>query len=482
MTAVQTVATDTGSRATLSACIIARDESASLEGCLASVAFCDEIVLVDSGSTDRTTAIARAAGARVVEQPWLGFAAQRNVALDHATGTWVLEIDADERVTPELRREIERFLAASPNGAQGRVDLAGLPLREIFLGHPLGPAAKYPKYRHRLLRRGAYRHDEARTVHEGFIPEGAVQPLEGDLTHLLASTWSEAVADAWRYARLEAGQLQGRCTLVAWLTGALLRPAAKLLYRLMIDGGWRDGWPGLARISLDCATDTVVWTRHLLGRRGAELGASGVAGGAHYGSRRVRRGPLRALGVIADTSSAAEAECWLASAQAAGADVALIGPHTCVAGEPVDAHDGGVEPAGTHPGQAGEPVDAHDGGVEPAGTHPGQAVEPVDAHDGGVEPAGTHPGQAAEPIYSPLPGPVRVRQLARSGPLALIRALDAEDQLRPADAVVPFGWRARLLMRGVPGGLRGELSQITQETDPATVNWRVRESSAVDHR
>lgn len=439
MTAVPTVATDIESRATVSACIIARDEATALPGCLASVAFCDEIVLVDSGSTDATPAIARATGARVIEQPWLGFAAQRNVALDHATGTWVLEIDADERVTPELRVEIEQFLA---NGANAGVNLAGLPLREIFLGHPLGPSAKYPKYRHRLMRRGAYRHDEARTVHEGFIPGATVQPLEGDLTHLLASSWREALADAWRYARLEAGQLQGRCTPVAWLKGALLRPVAKLFYRLGIDGGWRDGWPGLARISLDCATDTVVWTRHLLGRRGAERGASGVAGDAHYGSRRVRWGSLRAVAVAADTSSAELAERWLERAQAGGADVALIRPHA-------GAGDG-------RSGDCGGPV--------------------RNAGGGPVSDARGAPGAGARG------GPVRVRALDHAGLLSLIRALDAEDQLRPVDAVVPFGRRARLLMRGVPSGLRGELSQITQETDPSAVNWRARGPSPVDFR
>lgn len=386
--------------ATLSACIIARDEAGNLPDCLASVAFCDEIVVVDSGSSDATVEIARAAGTLVVAQPWLGFAAQRNVALDHASCEWVLEIDADERVSAELRREIERFLAHPPDG----VDLAGLPLREIFLGRALGSSAKYPKYRHRLLRRGAYRHDEARTVHEGFIPEDVVQPFEGDLIHLLATTWSEAIGDAWRYARLEAGQLHGRRSPAAWVSGALVRPAAKLLYRLAIDGGWRDGWQGLARISLDCATDTAVWTRQLLGRRGSERGRSGVAGSAHYGSRRLRRGRVRVVGVAPDAGTAAAAERWLMSARAAGADVALIG--AC----------------------------------------------PVAAQ-----------------------GTIRVRSLRRLGLLALIRALDAEDQLRPIDTVVAFGWRSRMLLRGVPPGLRGELSDITQETDPETVSWTVRE-------
>ncbi len=441
MTSVPTVATDIESRATVSACIIARDEALRLPDCLASVAFCDEVVLVDSGSTDATTAIARAAGAHVIEQPWLGFAAQRNVALDHATGTWVLEIDADERVTPQLRAEIERFLAASRNGGSDAVNLAGLPLREIFLGRPLGPSAKYPKYRHRLLRRGAYRHDEARTVHEGFIPDGAVQPLEGDLTHLLASSWREALDDAWRYARLEAGQLQGRCTPVGWLKGALLRPIAKLLYRLAIDGGWRDGWPGLARISLDCATDTMVWTRHLLGRRGAERGASGVGDETHYGSRRMRSGALRVLGVATDAGSAEQAERWLADAHAAGADVALIAP-------------GSRE---TIARAARDRVPARD-----------RALELVDPH----VPAGSR--GADRDI------PVRLHTLARVGPVALIRALDAEDQLRPVNAVVAFGRKARLLVRRVPSGLRGEMPQITQETDPVTVNWRVRETSPAD--
>src|SRR4051812_37368195 len=152
----------------LSACIIARDEQAHLPDCLASVAFCDEIVVVDSGSRDATREIARAAGATVVDQPWLGYGAQRNVAIDHAAGAWILEVDADERVSPELRAEIEAFVADAPAG----VDLGGLPLRDVFLGRPLGPSAKYPKYRHRPFRRHAYRHDQHRAGHEGLIPAG----------------------------------------------------------------------------------------------------------------------------------------------------------------------------------------------------------------------------------------------------------------------------------------------------------------------
>jgi glycosyltransferase involved in cell wall biosynthesis len=392
VTGAQTTSNGAQAPATISACIIARDEAEQLSECLASVAFCDEIVLVDSGSTDATVDIAHAAGARVVEQPWLGFAAQRNVALDHARGEWVLEVDADERVSPRLRAEIEAFLAAPPPD----VDLGGLPRRNFFLGRALGPSAKYPQYSHRLLRRNAHRHDEARTVHEGLVPHGAVHPFAGDLLHLLARSWSEAVGDAWRYARLEAGQMQAERSLPAFLTGAVARPSAKLAYRIAVDGGWRDGWRGLTKIALDCATDSVVWTRHLLNRRGSERGHSGVVEDTHYGSRKFRQGNLRILGVATDPRAAARAGDWLAAAAQSGADATLLGA-------------------------------------------------PV----------------------APPPG-VRVHPVAHLGPLALIRALDAEEQLRPLDAVVAFDWRARLLLHAVPPGLRGCLPRLTPQADPHT--------------
>src|SRR5919199_91752 len=224
-------------RPTLAACLIVRDEEERLPGALASVAFCDEIVVVDSGSRDATAAIARAAGARVVENPWPGFAAQRNVALDHATADWVLEIDADERVTPALEEAIRAFLADPPAG----VDLAAMPRRDIFLGRRLFRAATYPGYRFRMLRRGAYRHDETRTVHEGLLPRGRVWSLGGDLEHLLATNWREVVTDMVRYARLESRMVPRPVVGRTAAIGLLARPAAKFAYRLVIGGGWRDG-------------------------------------------------------------------------------------------------------------------------------------------------------------------------------------------------------------------------------------------------
>lgn len=161
---------------TLTACVIVRDEEGRLPACLESLSFCDEVVVVDSGSRDRTREIAAEAGAQVFESPWRGFAAQRNVALDRASGSWVLEVDADERVSPELAAEMRALLDDPPAG----VRMAAIPMRDLFLGRPLGPSARYPRYRHRLFRRGAFRHDESRTVHEGLWPDGPTVPLKGD--------------------------------------------------------------------------------------------------------------------------------------------------------------------------------------------------------------------------------------------------------------------------------------------------------------
>ncbi len=362
-----------------------------LGDCLDSVAFCDEVIVVDSGSTDETVALARGRGAQVLHQPWLGFAAQRNVALDAATGQWVLEVDADERVSSPLRSEIEEFLGT----VAPAFDLAAIPRREMLLGRALGPAAKYPKYSHRLLRRDAYRHDELRTVHEGIVPEGAVYPLGSDLVHLFAASWRERCGDAFRYARLEAAQLDAPRTPGRFVSGALLRPSAKFLYRMGIDGAWRDGLLGVGNVAVDCATDTAVWLVYLFGAGSGRSGRSGVPAGAHYGSRSIHRGSPRLVGVALGSSATTRAAQWLQAVAMEGADVALISNVPRIA--------------------------------DTAG--------------------------------------VRERKLKSAGPLQLIRALDAEQQLRPIDSVVAFGRLARVAARFLPPQLRGHATGV-QSSDP----------------
>ncbi|MHB8060729.1 MAG: glycosyltransferase family 2 protein, partial [Gaiellaceae bacterium] len=232
-------------RATISACLIVRNEERALPDALASLGFCDELIVVDSGSTDATREIALRAGAKVSENPWPGFAAQRNLALGKATSDWVLELDADERVTAELRSAIEAFLL-SP--ASEQYEIAAMPIQQLFLGKTLDGSARYPDYRHRLFRRDAYRHDETRSVHEGMTARGPVWVLEGDLLHLLAGSVGEAVRDTVRYARLEAEQIAPSRSLPTVFTGLVLRPPAKWLARMFAFRGWRDGPRGWLKI------------------------------------------------------------------------------------------------------------------------------------------------------------------------------------------------------------------------------------------
>jgi hypothetical protein len=297
--------------------VITRDEERRLPACLASLAFCDEVVVVDSGSRDATVAIARAAGARVVENAWPGFAAQRNVAAGHAAGPWVLEVDADERVTRALAAEISAFLAAPPPG----VDIAGMPIRELFLGRALGPAANHPNYRLRLFRRDAYRHDERRTVHEGLEPRGRAWAFEGALEHVLAESRREALADLRAYARLEARQVAAPRGTGALVRAIVLRPAAKAAYRLLLRGAWRDGPQGIAKVLLDSASDALVWVHSARARRG-EPGALGS--GAHFGHGRRHQGAARVVALAGGARASADAADWLARARAAGGDVALV--------------------------------------------------------------------------------------------------------------------------------------------------------------
>lgn len=386
------------SRERLSACLIVQDEQERLAAALESVAFCDEVIVLDGGSTDRTVEIARAGGARVIENPWPGFAAQRNLALDAATGEWILEIDADERVSEELRASIEGLLAAEASD----VEMAVCPLRNHFLGRPLGPSAKYPGYRARMFRRGAYRHDEARMVHEGIEPRRRPFVLGGDLEHELAGTLREALLDAWRYARLESRHLARPARVDGYLTGIVLRPIAKLLYRSILEEGWRDGWRGLLKISLDVASDALVWTLVLL--RGQPASTSGAARTEHFGRRP--NGSVKVVAVASGEEGIRAATSWLAGLQKHGLDVALI----------------------------------------TAGASPTEHVRSA-------------PGEADEGLT--------VHHLDHLLPLAVMRALDVEMQLRTTDAVVAVGGRARLLWRLLPRTLRPEIPQLGIDVDPA---------------
>jgi glycosyltransferase involved in cell wall biosynthesis len=160
----------------LSAIIITKNEAANVAACLESVAFCDERIVVDSGSDDDTVEIAVAAGATVVTHAWAGFGAQKNFALSQARGDWVLSIDADERVSASLAAEIlSTIRAASAAG----YEIARL---STFLGRPMRHSGWFPDYVLRLFRREKARFSDD-LVHERIICEGSVGRLSGVLDH-----------------------------------------------------------------------------------------------------------------------------------------------------------------------------------------------------------------------------------------------------------------------------------------------------------
>jgi glycosyltransferase involved in cell wall biosynthesis len=227
----------------LSVALVTRNEEDRLRACLESVVWADEIVVVDAESEDKTVAIAQEFTDRVVVRPWPGYAAQKNTALDLATGDWVLSLDADEVVSPELRAEIARVLAAD-----GPADGYTVPRRNIFWGRWVRHGGLYPDRQLRFFRRGRGRF-VARAVHESVRVEGRVEPADGHLEHRSYRDVSDFLARADRYSTLAAEEAvaQGRRARVSDL---LLRPLGRFLAMYVVQGGFLDGWRGFLLATL----------------------------------------------------------------------------------------------------------------------------------------------------------------------------------------------------------------------------------------
>jgi glycosyltransferase involved in cell wall biosynthesis len=230
-------------RLRLSVALVTRNEEDRLRACLESVVWADEIVVVDAESEDKTVAIAQEFTDRVVVRPWPGYAAQKNTALDLATGDWVLSLDADEVVSPELRAEIARVLAAD-----GPADGYTVARRNIFWGRWVRHGGLYPDRQLRFFRRGRGRF-VARAVHESVRVEGRVEPADGHLEHRSYRDVSDFLARADRYSTLAAEEAvaQGRRARVSDL---LLRPLGRFLAMYVVQGGFLDGWRGFLLATL----------------------------------------------------------------------------------------------------------------------------------------------------------------------------------------------------------------------------------------
>ncbi|MDO8989257.1 MAG: glycosyltransferase family 2 protein [Sideroxyarcus sp.] len=238
----------------LSVILITKNEAANIRECLQSVEWADEIIVVDSGSTDDTVAIARAMGVKVYEHDWPGFGRQKNRALGYATSDWVFSIDADERVTPELRAELEQVMR------EGTADGYFCPRLSQFCGTYIHHSGWYPDYVLRLFRRGAGRFSDS-LVHESVQLTGRSARLKNPLLHYSYLTMDDVERKVEHYSSAAAQQMfeKGKRTTLA---GAATSAGWAFVRTYLLRLGVLDGSAGL-NIALMNARTTFLKYRKL---------------------------------------------------------------------------------------------------------------------------------------------------------------------------------------------------------------------------
>ena len=254
------MATPAHDKLPLTVAIIALNAAGQIGPCLASVDFADEILVVDSGSTDETGEIARRAGARVEFKEWLGFGRQKQHAVSIAKHDWVLCLDVDERVTERLARSVREAMG------DPRYRAYRMARRNRFLGRWLGHGEGYPDWAVRLFHRAhaSWSNDE---VHEAVLTTAEVGRLEGDLLHDSAEDVATYMTKQNRYTTLHAEALfkQG-VRASAWRLAA--SPIARFVKFYFMRLGFLDGGAGFAHIVIGCHTSFLKYLKLLELQRG----------------------------------------------------------------------------------------------------------------------------------------------------------------------------------------------------------------------
>ena len=223
----------------VSATIVTLNEEKNLARALGSLSCCDELLVVDSGSDDRTVAIAEEHGARVIQRDWSGYADQKNFAAQSAQHEWILSLDADEELSDLLAAQIRRLKSAKPD-----VDAYRFPRRARYLGKWIRHSGWYPDPKVRLYDRnkakwvGGY-------VHESVVVNGRIGMLQGDLLHYTCDTIANHIQTVDRYTTLAADELLARGRRVGWLD-LCLAPVWTSLKTYFLKLGFLDGVEGLA--------------------------------------------------------------------------------------------------------------------------------------------------------------------------------------------------------------------------------------------
>ena len=230
----------------LSVILITKNEAANIRDCLQSVAWADEVIVVDAGSTDATQVIARQMGAQVYVHDWPGFGPQKNRALGYASKEWVFSIDADERVTPELRAEIEQMMR------DGKTDGYYCPRLSQFCGKFVRHCGWYPDYVLRLFKRGAGRFSDS-LVHESVLLTGTTAKLSHSLLHYSYLTQVDVERKVEHYSTAAAQQMLQAGKRSSWL-GAALSAGWAFVRTYIVRLGVLDGSVGWNIASMNART------------------------------------------------------------------------------------------------------------------------------------------------------------------------------------------------------------------------------------
>jgi glycosyltransferase involved in cell wall biosynthesis len=222
----------------VTATVITFNEAANIQAALESLAWADEIIVVDSESSDATVAIARQFTDRVMVRPWPGYVAQKNFAAEQASHDWIFSLDADERVSPALAAEVGLVTKGGRAAAGYRV-----PRVTFHLGRWIRSTDWYPDYQLRLYDRRRARWS-GRYVHESVRADGPVIDLRGELLHYAYRDLAHHLQTMDRYTTLAARQMFEEGRRAGWLDLALHPPAA-FVRNYVLRGGFRDGVPGL---------------------------------------------------------------------------------------------------------------------------------------------------------------------------------------------------------------------------------------------
>lgn len=243
----------------LSAIVITKNEADNIGDCLDSLAFCDERIVVDCGSTDATVEIARHKGAHVEFHEWCGDGPQRNYALSLASGTWVLNLDADERVTPELAATIKAAIA------NGGAQAWEIPRLSYFCGRWMHHSGWYPDYVLRLFRRGTARFSDA-IVHARLICKGAVRRLRPPLVHYAMPKLEDALLRVDRYSTAKAQMLVASGRQVTFFTG-IGHGLFSFLRSYVLRLGFLDGFEGFLLAVVNAETSYYPYMKAWLAMR-----------------------------------------------------------------------------------------------------------------------------------------------------------------------------------------------------------------------